>query len=131
MELYLVINNVENLPQGLYHYESKTHSLRLLEEANLKNWITKVSLGQEMLATANFVVIKTGRWDRVRAYGDRGFRHLYLMAGAVGENLYLMATSMGLGACGVGSFFDDAVAAKLDLNETQEIVLHITCIGTL
>ena len=41
--------------------------------------------------------------------GDRGYRYAYFEAGAIGHRLYIAAEAMGLGATGIGAFFDDKV----------------------
>ena len=46
-------------------------------------------------------------------YQDRSYRYGLLEAGHVGENAYLAATALGLGACGVGAFMDDAINEML------------------
>ena len=53
-------------------------------------------------------------------YQDRSYRYGLLEAGHVGENAYLAATAMGLGACGVGAFMDDAINAMLGVDGVEE-----------
>lgn len=47
--------------------------------------------------------------------GPRSYRHLMLDAGAAGQRLYLAATALGLGCCGVGAFYDAELAAAMGL----------------
>jgi len=49
--------------------------------------------------------------------GPRAYRYALLEAGRLGELAYLAATALGLGACGIGAFFDDELAALLRLPE--------------
>jgi len=61
----------------------------------------------------------------VRAHGDRGYRYVHFEAGAIGQRLYLAAEALGLGATGIGAFFDDEVHRYLNLARDQgEVVYH-------
>jgi SagB-type dehydrogenase family enzyme len=62
-------------------------------------------------------------------YQDRSYRYGLLEAGHVGENGYLAATSMGLGACGVGAFMDDQMNALLGVDGTEEAVVYMLAVG--
>ena len=52
-------------------------------------------------------------------YQDRSYRYGLLEAGHVGENAYLAATSLGLGACGVGAFMDDPLNTMLGVDGVE------------
>jgi len=49
--------------------------------------------------------------------GDRGYRAALQAAGRFGHRLYLAAETLGLGACGVGAFFDAEASEVLGLPE--------------
>jgi SagB-type dehydrogenase family enzyme len=61
-------------------------------------------------------------------YGQRGYRHVLLDAGHVGQNLYLVATALGLGPTAIGGFFDRELGALLELPEDEE-PFYVVCIG--
>ena len=50
-------------------------------------------------------------------------------AGHIGQNLYLAATSMGLGACAVGAFLDDDLNDLLGLDGEEEAALVVIAGG--
>ena len=52
-----------------------------------------------------------------------------LEAGFVGERWYLQAQALGLGACGVGAFFDDETAALVEVDPAQDWVVHLAAVG--
>ena len=64
-----------------------------------------------------------------RSYGDRGYRYAHFEAGALGQRLYLAAEALGLGATGIGAFFDDEVNRYLDLAPEQGQVIYHFAIG--
>jgi SagB-type dehydrogenase family enzyme len=64
-----------------------------------------------------------------RAYGDRAYRYVHFEAGATGHRLYLAAEALGLGATGIGAFYDDEVHRHLDLGPNQDQVVYHFAIG--
>ncbi|HEY68776.1 MAG TPA: SagB/ThcOx family dehydrogenase, partial [Thermoflexia bacterium] len=60
---------------------------------------------------------------------ERAYRYVLLEAGHIGQNLYLAATSMGLGACAVGAFLDDDLNDLLGLDGKDEAALYIISVG--
>jgi len=62
-------------------------------------------------------------------YGERGYRYVWLEAGHVGQNLYLIATALGLGAVAIGGFFD-AEANHLAELPADEQFIYMVCIGS-
>jgi SagB-type dehydrogenase family enzyme len=65
----------------------------------------------------------------VRSHGERGYRYVHFEAGAIGQRLYLAAESLGLGATGIGAFFDDEVHHYLNLERGQGQVVYHFAIG--
>ena len=65
------------------------------------------------------------RWK----YRERTYRYALLEAGHIGQNLYLAATSMGLGACAVGAFLDDELNDLLGLDGQEEAALYMISVG--
>jgi SagB-type dehydrogenase family enzyme len=65
----------------------------------------------------------------VRACGDRGYRYVHFEAGAIGHRLYLAAEALGLGATGIGAFYDDKVHEYLHVAPEQGQVVYHFAIG--
>jgi SagB-type dehydrogenase family enzyme len=63
-----------------------------------------------------------------QTYGSRGVRYVDMEAGHVGQNVYLMATAMGLGAVVIGAFHDEQVQQVLQLPKDQA-PLYIIPVG--
>lgn len=129
IEIYVVVNNVEGVARGIYHYNVLEHALELLKTGDYRFQIANACLGQKLVGNANIAIIKTALFDQVEQYGDRGYRYLHLDAGAIGENIYLEAASMGLGVCGIGAFFDDQINEMLGIDGVKETVIYVTSVG--
>lgn len=130
IETYAVVNDVAGLVPGLYHYAVTDHALEQLRVGNLRREIVVAGIGQEMLGQAQVCLVLSAIFQRTRwRYRERTYRYVLLEAGHIGQNLYLAATSMGLGACAVGAFLDDGVNDLLRLDGEQEEALYIISVG--
>jgi nitroreductase len=96
----------------------------VVRNAGLKQELVAAAYGQGFIAEAPvvFVVCAVPEKSAPR-YGDRG-RHLYSIqdTAAAVENLLLAVESLGLGACWVGAFMEDAAARALDLPQGRRPV---------
>ena len=130
LEVYAVANRVEGLDRGLYRYDPASHSLGLLREGDLRSDLLQACLGQGMVASAGLVVVLSAVFQRTRwKYGERAYRYVLLEAGHVGQNLYLAATALGLGACAIGAFYDDQVNRLLGVDGADEAAVYVISVG--
>jgi SagB-type dehydrogenase family enzyme len=130
IEVYLVIHRVEGLEAGVYHYAVKDHALELLLAGNLRGEIVRHGLMQEFLGQANLVLVFTAILQRLRwKYQERAYRYALIEAGHLGQNVYLAATSMGMGACAVGAFLDDNLNAMLGVDGRNEAAVYMLSVG--
>ncbi|HET8542787.1 MAG TPA: SagB/ThcOx family dehydrogenase [Anaeromyxobacter sp.] len=130
LQVYLVVREVERLPPGVYRYVRGTHALQPVAAGERAAATRHACFDQDFCGKADVVVVKAVRWDDLYLPdGDRGYRYANLRAGVVGEGLYVAATSLGLGACGVGAFGDDHVAALVGLDPALEVPLYLTAVG--
>lgn len=131
IELYIVVNNVEGIDKGIYHYNPSEHAIELLKQGEHSLQIADACLGQQLVGNANVAIIKTALFKRIKPYGNRGYRYIHLDAGMIGENIYLEAISMGFGVCGIGAFFDDQINEMLGIDGVDESVIYVTSVGRL
>ncbi|HEX6289634.1 MAG TPA: SagB/ThcOx family dehydrogenase [Herpetosiphonaceae bacterium] len=132
IEIYAVVHQVEGLSAGLYHYGVQAHSLEQLQSVDLRELVVRQGLMQEFLGQASVVLFFTVIFQRMRwKYQDRTYRYGLIEAGHLGQNVYLAATSMGLGACAVGAFMDDAINAMLGVDGTEEAAIYMLAVGTV
>ena len=131
-EIYVIANNVENLPPGIYHYTVLNHALALIKSGNFRKKITSAGLKQEMLGDADLTLVLSAIFNRVRyKYGERGFRYIYIEAGHISQNIYLQAVSLGLGSVSVGAFVDHKINDLIEVDGQKEAVIYLHAVGTL
>ena len=130
IETYLVVNNVEDLEKALYHYNIEAHALEELKVGDFAEKIAHAALEQNMCIKAPVVLIWTAVFERSKwKYAQRAYRYVYLDAGHIAQNLALSATSIGLGSCQIGAFFDDEINQIIEVDGVNESVLYLSVVG--
>ncbi|MBU3093525.1 SagB/ThcOx family dehydrogenase [Clostridium sp. CF011] len=130
LEFYVVINNVESIAKGLYHYNVRMHKLELLKEGDLVDKFSDLTFNEEWQKKASVHFIITSMMDRTRfKYLERGYRFVNIDLGHAMENLYLTATSCKLGCAAIGGFYDDEVNKFLGINAINETTMLIANVG--
>ena len=121
LELYVVAGDVEGLSPGVYRYRPKKHDLVLVASGDQRKPLASAALGQGWVRQAPAVLVITAVYERTMAkYGQRGRRYVHMEVGHAAQNVYLQATSRGLGTVMVGAFNDEEVQRVLDLPADHE-----------
>jgi nitroreductase len=93
--------------------------------------MARICLDQRWLANAGIHFIFLTNLEVVECtWGARGYRYAMLTAGRTGQRLYVAATAMGLGYCGIGALYDGEAAALLGLNEAS-VLLYLVAVGAV
>jgi SagB-type dehydrogenase family enzyme len=130
IQLYLYVHRVSELEPGVYRFWPESGELEEIKSGDQCVAAAGLSLGQFLAGNACVVFSMIGDLDRAaRAYGDRGYRYVHFEAGAVGHRLYLAAEALGLGATGIGAFYDEEVHRYLNLTREQGRVVYHFAIG--
>jgi SagB-type dehydrogenase family enzyme len=131
MEIYPVVNNVSGLKSGIYHYAVREHSLEFIKSGDFHRQMTKACLDQEMAGDAQVAFVLSCIFSRVcYKYGERGYRYGFIEAGHIGQNIYLEATSLGLGAVAMGAFYDDKLNELLEIDGKDEAAIYVLAVGS-
>lgn len=110
LEIYLVASRVEGLEAGSYKYLPYSHEVELVRNGDLAYDLYRACVDQEWVLKAAANVVITAVYSRTtKRYGERGYRYVYMEVGHAGQNIYLQATSLGLGTVAIGAFYDDQV----------------------
>ncbi len=126
LDIYVLIgeNGVEKMEAGVYHYLPKEHSVLPISKGDRRKEIASASLGQMWMAKAPIIFIITAEYKRITwKYGERGIRYALIEVGHVGQNLFLQAEALGLGAGIVGAFNDLEVSKVAGLPSKHEPLL--------
>jgi len=130
IETYIVINNVDGIEQGVYHYNIEHHLLEEIKKGDYRTAITKAALDQPMCYHAAAVIIWTAIFNRSKCkYGQRAYRYIYLDAGHIAANLALSATSINLGTCQIAALYDNDVNKIINIDGKDESTIYLSVVG--
>lgn len=140
-EAYLLVQNVEGIPPGLYHYHSGDHALEALawspaaSEAGadpLHALADRFVAGQHWFADAHVLVILAPRFRRsfwkYRNHA-KAYRALVLDVGHLSQTLYLAATERGLGAFITAAVNEVEIEQAFGLDPLDESPLAVCGFG--
>lgn len=139
LELYVIVNRVDGLAKGLYHYLSSTHEIEFvkgLEEQ--EKWVTEAVRGKEFVGHAPVFFLWTavpyrGEWHS----GIRAMKPILLDTGHSAQNLYIACEAIGCGMCPVASYLQAETDRLLCLHhgsqpsELDEYVIYGAALGKI
>ncbi|MCX8189539.1 MAG: SagB/ThcOx family dehydrogenase [Nitrososphaeria archaeon] len=125
----VMIEDGKFLPEGSYKYNCKTHSITMVKDQDLREPLSKASLGQYWVRDARINIVVCAVYERTTGrYGDRGYKYVYMEDGHVGQNIYLMAAALRLGTVAIGAFYDDEVKNVIGAQDNEH-PLYVMPIG--
>jgi len=125
LELYLVVGDVEGLDKGIYRYIPPDELVKV-GDRDLRSELADAALEQEMVREAAIDIVFTAEYQRTTVkYGERGVRYTHAEAGCAIQNVYLQATSLGLGTVVIGAFYDDRVKDVMSIREDPLYIMPI------
>ncbi|MDP8269268.1 MAG: SagB/ThcOx family dehydrogenase [Candidatus Tenebribacter davisii] len=130
-ETYLLINNVDKLKRGLYHYLAIEHKLLFIKEIENQNKeIAAATLGQEFTAKAAVVFIWSclayrGEWR----YNIAAHKPMLLDAGHICQNLYLACEGIKAGACAIAAYNQEKVDKIIGVDGENEFSVYLSPVG--
>jgi len=115
IEVYAVVHRVSDMPPGIYR------NGELMKEGIFTQEAGYLCLEQHHLCGEGAVCF---------FFVSRGlnYRALYQKAGILAQRLYVVATYAGMGASGIGAYYDDETAEFLGL-DAETMVLYAFAIG--
>ncbi len=132
LELYVVVNKVEGIAPGLYHYSVADHALELVRSGDLADEAREASWGQDSVGEcAAFLVLAAVPERCERKYGENCSRYIPMEAGHIVQNVSLAAVSLGLGTVAIGAFEQGKMDALLGVDGRKEHSLYAAALGPL
>jgi len=130
VQLYLYAHRVDGLDPGVYRFWPERAALEQIRSGDQRVAAAGLSLAQKLAGNACLAFSMVADIDRAaRAHGDRGYRYVFFEAGGIGHRMYLAAEALGLGATGIGAFYDEEVHRYLQLTPEQGQVVYHFAIG--
>ncbi|WP_373036777.1 SagB/ThcOx family dehydrogenase [Sulfurimonas sp.] len=133
--LYVLVRNFRDKDDLVKEMDEKfswTHTefehLYLLQSGDFRVISKAVSCSQDIASDGAFSLGMLCNFvSQIEMFGAHRYKELYWECGAMGQQLYLEATSMGLSGTGIGCFLDDDMHKLLGLkNNRFQILYHFT-----
>ncbi len=129
LETYVIVNAVEGVPSGAYHYRQDAQQLELLRTGDFRDTAGFLCLEQALGRDASAVLFYLTDLQRIRgAFAERGDRLAELEAGLRAGRTYLAAYAVGRGATGL-TFYDDEVTRFFSPQAAGQAPLLVVAVG--
>ncbi|WP_375680037.1 SagB family peptide dehydrogenase (plasmid) [Rhizobium sp. T1470] len=121
-EAYVLAYNVQDLPNGLYHYSA----LDTLPSAET------VLGGQDWFSGASALILLVATFARTawKYRHPTGFRVVLIEAGHIAQNMLLAATANGLVATPTCALNDNVIETMLDIDPVMRSPIYAVAVGT-
>ncbi|MBY6269519.1 SagB family peptide dehydrogenase [Parageobacillus thermoglucosidasius] len=128
-ELYVYLK-MEDVSEGVYHYDVAHHRLVLLREGNFDSYLTR-ALGNRCDVSACFgmVFVSTMFWKNFFKYNNFAYRLQGLDAGVLIGQLLEVAKQFGFASTVYFQFLDRAINHLLGLSEQEESVYAVIALS--
>ena len=104
IEVYVLILNSVDLEKGIYHYSICDNSLEYIKSGDFRKKICELYKNQPFNINSSCVIFFSMIFERTMdKYGDRGYRFIFLDAGHMSQNLYIVSEYLGLGTVALGA----------------------------
>lgn len=131
IETMVVVQHAEGLEPGVYIYKVENHELWPVRTGDISAHFARACFGIQDPASVAVAICFVQVPSRIQPrYGGRSQRYTYMEAGHMGQNIYLVSESLGLGCVAVGAFRDSDMDALLGLTGERSCI-YVHCIGRL
>jgi len=130
IELYLVCEDLPDLPAGVYHFGAAEFGLRQLRAGDYRKVLVDATASEKAVAHAPLILVCAGTyWRNAWKYRSRTYRHFGWDNGTMLANALAMSTALGLPAKVIMGFVDQQVNALLDLDARKEVAFSALAVG--
>lgn len=123
LELYITVRRCDGIEPGSYYYDPVGHQVILVNDnpSDQTAMLRTASLSTGGQAEPDILITITSRFQRL-SWKYRGIAYAVSLkhSGVLYQTMYLVATSMGLAPCGLGSGDSDLTARVLGLDYLRE-----------
>ncbi len=121
-----IAGSCEGLDSGQYWVNPHAHSIGLIQPGVFAEKMAKIALNQQWMASAGLQFFFVAPLSVIEAlWGPRAYRYAMISAGRLAHRIYIGATALGLGCCGIGAFYDHEASALLGLNQLYALLYMV------
>ncbi|XQA78462.1 putative peptide maturation dehydrogenase [Xanthomonas sacchari] len=133
-EAYLIVQNVDGIAPGIYHYHVVDHALEpmVIDHPSWPELAKQALAGQHWFSEAPVMLVLTTRFARSfwkYRWHAKAYRGTILDIGHISQTLYLSATELGMGAFVTSAINEMDIETLLGLDPMEEGVMAICGFG--
>lgn len=126
IEIYALVDKVENISPGLYHYILHDHSLKLVGSSSIKAQIPAIAYQQFWMTGSAIDIVIAADYSRTEVkYGRMADKYVHMEVGHAAQNVYLQAYALGLGTTMVGGFENAKMKKLMDIEYMPLVIMTI------
>lgn len=130
VEPYVICVNVAGLPCGMYHYNSRDHTLECILQTEEPPDVVH-EFGYPFTRDAGVILCLSFIKSRViQKYGGLAYKLGMLEAGHIGQNVYLLSNALGVACCALGGGDTHSMHHLFGMDEGNEHLVYAVAIGT-
>jgi SagB-type dehydrogenase family enzyme len=128
---FWIVNGVVGLDQGIWYYDPARDRWLVLRRGEYRKDAAYLSTEQAWVGDAAAICFLVANLHTLlHGTGPDAYRLAHLEAGLLGQRLYMAATALSLGCCGINAFYDDDIRTFFGLDQTGWEPLHEIAIGS-
>lgn len=129
ISLFINISDVVGIEPGLYYFDYFNEEISYFRCEIPNNRLREILLEQEFADKSSVTLFFIANTEIIfQKYGERGSRYIFLDAGHISQNFYLVATQMKIQTVSVGGFLDNEIVRELRLSD-NEVPVYVQCFG--
>jgi len=127
----MIVGSCEGFDSGQYWIDPFTHAIGQVQSGRLSAEMARIALNQQWMESAGLQFFLVAPLSAIETlWGPRAYRYAMISAGRLAHRIYLGATALGLGCCGIGAFYDQEASALLSLNHSSAL-LYLVAAGPI
>ena len=127
----MIVGSCEGFDSGQYWIDPFTHAIGRIQPGEFSAEMARIALNQQWMESAGLQFFFAAPLSAIETlWGPRAYRYAMISAGRLAHRIYLAATALGLGCCGIGAFYDQEASALLRLNHSSAL-LYLVAAGPI
>jgi SagB-type dehydrogenase family enzyme len=130
IEIYLVVEGIDELPAGLYHFSPKYFGLCRLRKGDYRAVLHQATAGNPLVSAAPVTLLFTGiYWRSAWKYQSRAYRYCFWDSGTIAAHVLALASALSVSAQLLTGFVDSMVEHLLGIERKKEGCLFLMSLG--
>ncbi len=122
----MIVGSCEGLDSGQYWIDPLAHAIGQVRPGEFSAEMSQIALNQQWMASAGLQFFFVAPLSVIESlWGPRAYRYAMISAGRLAHRIYLGATALGLGCCGIGAFYDREASALLGLKQLSALLYMV------